>query len=93
MYKRQEWYCDAQPEAYAALGEETQDIIEKMLKKVSSVSEEAVSYTHLDVYKRQAQAGRHTAAGRAGYAGGHGPDLPGDRQPFPPHAVVNQRRS
>ena len=35
-----EWYCDAQPEAYAALGEETQDIIEKMLKKVSSVSEE-----------------------------------------------------
>lgn len=35
-----EWYCDAQPEACAALGEETQDIIEKMLKKVSSVSEE-----------------------------------------------------
>ena len=28
------------PEAYAALGEETQDIMEKMLKKVSSVSEE-----------------------------------------------------
>ena len=22
-----------------------------------------------------------------------GPDSPGDRQPFPPHAVVNQRRS
>ncbi len=35
-----EWYCAAQPEAYAALGEETQETIEKMVKKVSSVSEE-----------------------------------------------------
>ena len=35
-----EWYCATQPEAYEALGEETQETIEKMVKKVSSVSEE-----------------------------------------------------
>ena len=35
-----EWYCATQPEAYEALGEETQATIEKMVKKVSSVSEE-----------------------------------------------------
>lgn len=35
-----EWYCATQPEAYGALGEETQETIEKMVKKVSSVSEE-----------------------------------------------------
>ena len=35
-----EWYCATQPEAYGALGEETQEIIEKMIRKVSSVSEE-----------------------------------------------------
>lgn len=35
-----EWYCDTQPEAYAALDEETQGMIGKMIKKVSSVSEE-----------------------------------------------------
>lgn len=35
-----EWYCATQPEAYNALGEETQGTIEKMVKKVSSVSEE-----------------------------------------------------
>ena len=35
-----EWYCATQPEAYAALGEETQETIEKMIRKVSSVSEE-----------------------------------------------------
>ena len=35
-----EWYCAAQPEAYAALGEETQETVEKMIKKVSNVSEE-----------------------------------------------------
>lgn len=35
-----EWYCATQPEAYDALGEETQGTIEKMIRKVSSVSEE-----------------------------------------------------
>lgn len=35
-----EWYCATQPEAYGALGEETQETIEKMVRKVSSVSEE-----------------------------------------------------
>ena len=35
-----EWYCATQPEAYGALGEETQGTIEKMIRKVSSVSEE-----------------------------------------------------
>ena len=35
-----EWYCATQPEAYGALGEETQETIEKMIRKVSSVSEE-----------------------------------------------------
>ena len=35
-----EWYCATQPEAYDALGEETQETIEKMIRKVSSVSEE-----------------------------------------------------
>lgn len=35
-----EWYCATQPEAYEGLGEETQETIEKMVKKVSSVSEE-----------------------------------------------------
>ena len=35
-----EWYCATQPEAYEALGEETQGTIEKMVKKVSSISEE-----------------------------------------------------
>ena len=35
-----EWYCATQPEAYGALGEEMQETIEKMVKKVSSVSEE-----------------------------------------------------
>lgn len=35
-----EWYCATQPEAYDALGEETQGTIEKMVKKISSVSEE-----------------------------------------------------
>lgn len=35
-----EWYCATQPEAYEALGEETQETIEKMIRKVSSVSEE-----------------------------------------------------
>ena len=35
-----EWYCATQPEAYGALGEETQETIEKLVKKVSSVSEE-----------------------------------------------------
>lgn len=35
-----EWYCATQPEAYGVLGEETQETIEKMVKKVSSVSEE-----------------------------------------------------
>lgn len=35
-----EWYCATQPEAYDALSEETQETIEKMIRKVSSVSEE-----------------------------------------------------
>ena len=35
-----EWYRDTQPEAYAALSEETQETVEKMIKKVSNVSEE-----------------------------------------------------
>lgn len=35
-----EWYCATQPEAYGALSEETQGTIEKMIRKVSSVSEE-----------------------------------------------------
>lgn len=35
-----EWYCATQSEAYDALGEETQETIEKMIRKVSSVSEE-----------------------------------------------------
>lgn len=35
-----EWYCATQPEAYEALGEETQGTIEKMVQKVSSISEE-----------------------------------------------------
>ncbi len=35
-----EWYCATQPEAYGALGEETQETIEKMIRRVSSVSEE-----------------------------------------------------
>lgn len=35
-----EWYHDTQPEAYAALSEETQETVEKMIKKVSNVSEE-----------------------------------------------------
>lgn len=35
-----EWYCATQPEAYGALGEETQGTIEKMIRKVSSISEE-----------------------------------------------------
>lgn len=35
-----EWYCATQPEAYGALGEKTQETIEKMIRKVSSVSEE-----------------------------------------------------
>ena len=35
-----EGYCATQPEAYGALGEETQETIEKMIRKVSSVSEE-----------------------------------------------------
>ncbi len=35
-----EWYCATQPEAYGALSEETQETIEKMIRKVSSVSEE-----------------------------------------------------
>lgn len=35
-----EWYCATQSEAYDALGEETQGTIEKMIRKVSSVSEE-----------------------------------------------------
>ena len=35
-----EWYRDTQPEAYAALSEETQETVEKMIKRVSNVSEE-----------------------------------------------------
>lgn len=35
-----EWYCATQPEAYDALSEETQETIEKMIRRVSSVSEE-----------------------------------------------------
>ena len=35
-----EWYRDTQPDAYAALSEETQETVEKMIKKVSNVSEE-----------------------------------------------------
>ena len=41
-----EWYCATQPEAYDALSEETQETIEKMIRRVSSVSvEEARALT------------------------------------------------
>lgn len=38
-----EWYCDTQADVYEAMGEQERDLIEKMLRKVSSVSQEDAS--------------------------------------------------